>query len=329
MIHDTWRRFVEGVDFGPEWNARAHSTRTRSTTSARSCRSAWRARRTRARTRRSRRRSSHGGTKTNVIPDRVEIEVDIRTLPGQRGADVREDARRRARRPRRATSRSRRSTRTSRRVADRHADVGRDGARVVARWSTDSALVPFLTVGATDARFFRRAGSVAYGFGLFSRTLSFEDYAVDVPRQRRARRRRVARALHPALGRPRPRPPELTRSGAQSSPLVAEVALEVFGEGCRRTGGRPRRTSRRRPRRRRRPSSSSEAGRVGFVVARFEPFDVACSRRRRRATTSATERSHAARRDVEVGEIEVRGRAADASLSRSARVAFGFGGVAT
>ena len=41
----------------------------------------------------------------------------------------------------------------------------------------DSALVPFLTVGATDARFFRRAGSTAYGFGLFSRRLSFEDYA--------------------------------------------------------------------------------------------------------------------------------------------------------
>jgi len=41
----------------------------------------------------------------------------------------------------------------------------------------DSALVPFLTVGATDARFFRRVGSVAYGFGLFSRRLTFEDYA--------------------------------------------------------------------------------------------------------------------------------------------------------
>ena len=36
---------------------------------------------------------------------------------------------------------------------------------------------PCAIVGATDARFFRRAGSVAYGFGLFSRRLSFEDYA--------------------------------------------------------------------------------------------------------------------------------------------------------
>ena len=28
---------------------------------------------------------AHGGTKTNVIPDLVELEVDIRTLPGQTG----------------------------------------------------------------------------------------------------------------------------------------------------------------------------------------------------------------------------------------------------
>ena len=32
-------------------------------------------------------------------------------------------------------------------------------------------------VGGTDNRFFRRAGSVGYGYGLFSRRLSFEDYA--------------------------------------------------------------------------------------------------------------------------------------------------------
>src|SRR3954454_12467962 len=49
--------------------------------------------------------------------------------------------------------------------------------RVSSRLVEGSALVPFLTVGATDARFFRRAGSIAYGFGLFSRKLSFDDYA--------------------------------------------------------------------------------------------------------------------------------------------------------
>lgn len=33
-----------------------------------------------------------------------------------------------------------------------------------------------MTVGATDARFFRRLGTTSYGFGLFSTDLSFEDY---------------------------------------------------------------------------------------------------------------------------------------------------------
>jgi acetylornithine deacetylase/succinyl-diaminopimelate desuccinylase-like protein len=32
---------------------------------------------------------AHGGTKTNVIPDHVELEVDIRTLPGQTGDEAR------------------------------------------------------------------------------------------------------------------------------------------------------------------------------------------------------------------------------------------------
>ena len=30
----------------------------------------------------------HGGVKTNVIPDRVEIDVDIRTLPGETAETV-------------------------------------------------------------------------------------------------------------------------------------------------------------------------------------------------------------------------------------------------
>jgi acetylornithine deacetylase/succinyl-diaminopimelate desuccinylase-like protein len=31
----------------------------------------------------------HGGTKLNVIPDQVEVDLDVRTLPGQSEADVR------------------------------------------------------------------------------------------------------------------------------------------------------------------------------------------------------------------------------------------------
>ncbi len=117
----------------------------------------------------------HGGTKTNVIPDVVELEVDIRTLPGQTGDEVRamlDDA--------------------LGDLADRVELESNDDpstaspidtplwdslARVSGQLVEGSSLVPFLMVGGTDNRFFRRAGSVGYGFGLFSQKLSFEDYA--------------------------------------------------------------------------------------------------------------------------------------------------------
>jgi acetylornithine deacetylase/succinyl-diaminopimelate desuccinylase-like protein len=117
----------------------------------------------------------HGGTKTNVIPDQVQIEVDIRTLPGQSGehaekllleaigdlidkVDIEsgDDP----------SSRSEIDT-----------PLWDALGRVTARLCEGSALVPWLMTGATDNRFFRRAGSVGYGFGLFSKKLKFEDYA--------------------------------------------------------------------------------------------------------------------------------------------------------
>ena len=39
-----------------------------------------------------------------------------------------------------------------------------------------SETVPFLTWGATDARFFRRRGVVAYGYGLLSDRIPFGDF---------------------------------------------------------------------------------------------------------------------------------------------------------
>jgi len=49
--------------------------------------------------------------------------------------------------------------------------------RVAAGLFPGSATVPLMMMGATDARFFRRAGSVAYGFGLFSQRISYDDYS--------------------------------------------------------------------------------------------------------------------------------------------------------
>src|SRR5262249_11423501 len=86
-IHDSWRRFVQGMGFDPEltdalldpeglertlpglpvgtarlWHACTHTTFAPTV--------------------------AHGGTKTNVIPDRVDLQVDVRTLPGQSGAEA-------------------------------------------------------------------------------------------------------------------------------------------------------------------------------------------------------------------------------------------------
>ncbi len=119
----------------------------------------------------------HGGSKLNVIPDTVEIDLDVRTLPGQDGAFVRaaiDDA----------------VGDLSDKVEIVHLadDPSTDSPvstplwaameRVSERFHPGAALVPFFLVGATDARFFRRLGSTAYGFGMFSDRLSFEQYAV-------------------------------------------------------------------------------------------------------------------------------------------------------
>jgi acetylornithine deacetylase/succinyl-diaminopimelate desuccinylase-like protein len=119
----------------------------------------------------------HAGTKINVIPDHVELQLDIRTLPGWETRDVTrmlEDA-----------------------LGDLYneveveflcEDLSTTSPADTPLWSAleraseeaypGCRLVPFLTVGATDARIFRRLGTVAYGFGLFSERLTFEDYAV-------------------------------------------------------------------------------------------------------------------------------------------------------
>jgi acetylornithine deacetylase/succinyl-diaminopimelate desuccinylase-like protein len=117
----------------------------------------------------------HGGSKINTIPDLVELEVDIRTLPGQSDDEIRAlldvalgD------------------------LADRveviveSSDVSSASpldtplwdtlSRVTQRFYEGSATVPYLTVGATDARFFRRKGITSYGYGMFSERMTFEDY---------------------------------------------------------------------------------------------------------------------------------------------------------
>jgi acetylornithine deacetylase/succinyl-diaminopimelate desuccinylase-like protein len=116
-----------------------------------------------------------GGTKTNVIPDKVDLQLDIRTLPRTTAADVRallDDAL------------GDLAGRVE--VVEAFDDPATDSpvdtplwdslGRVTQAFYAGSHLVPMLSVGATDARFFRRLGTTSYGFGLFSQKLTFEEF---------------------------------------------------------------------------------------------------------------------------------------------------------
>ena len=118
---------------------------------------------------------AHGGTKINVIPDQVDLQIDIRTLPGDGEAEVRamldEALGELAPKVELIASHDDPST-TSPIDTPLWDSIG----RVTQAFYEGSKIVPFMTVGATDARFFRRLGTTSYGFGLFSTDLSFEDY---------------------------------------------------------------------------------------------------------------------------------------------------------
>ena len=118
---------------------------------------------------------AHGGQKTNTIPDIVELDVDIRTLPGVTYGDV-EDL-------------------LAEVLGDlaEHVTISPIQSAVATESSTDNplwdsiarhtqiaypgaSLVPGLIVGGTDGRFYRRRGRVAYGAGLFSPSMSFHTF---------------------------------------------------------------------------------------------------------------------------------------------------------
>jgi acetylornithine deacetylase/succinyl-diaminopimelate desuccinylase-like protein len=117
----------------------------------------------------------HGGTKTNVIPDTAELDVDIRTLPGQSPQDVRA-----------MLSEALGDLADQVEIAPLSDDPASESPvdtllyrslqKVSASIVPASSTIPFMTTGGTDARFFRRAGAVAYGYGLFSDRISFQEF---------------------------------------------------------------------------------------------------------------------------------------------------------
>jgi acetylornithine deacetylase/succinyl-diaminopimelate desuccinylase-like protein len=117
-----------------------------------------------------------GTFKTNVIPDSVELEVDVRTLPGEATADVRAHLD--------AALGDLAAKVEVEIIMDDPATISRTDTpmwdslqRAVNRPFPTARLTPELVVGFTDARIYRGLGSVAYGAGLFSPLLNSSDYA--------------------------------------------------------------------------------------------------------------------------------------------------------
>jgi len=119
----------------------------------------------------------HAGTKTNVIPDRVDLEVDIRSLPGQTADEVRAllDE---------AVGPELAGHVEVLEVIDDPATLSSVDtplwdavAEVSGRLAPGTTCLPTMTTGATDARFYRRRGATAYGFGLFSDRMTMAQYS--------------------------------------------------------------------------------------------------------------------------------------------------------
>jgi acetylornithine deacetylase/succinyl-diaminopimelate desuccinylase-like protein len=174
-IHETWRRFVEGMGFGPDVSepflepegfvemcealpmiglARQAHACTHTTIVPTVMRA---------------------GTKTNVIPDLVELELDIRTLPSQDGPEI--EAMLREALGELADSVDMTIVSDDPSSASPVETPLWDALqRVAGRLHPGSGNVPYMTVGATDARFFRRLGIPSYGYGLFSERITFDDF---------------------------------------------------------------------------------------------------------------------------------------------------------
>lgn len=117
----------------------------------------------------------HGGQKTNTIPDLIEIEVDIRTVPGTTQSDV--DAHLHAALGELAhhveISPLQQCDATESPIGNPLWDALAHGAQVA---FPGAQLLPGLIVGGTDARFFRTKGAIAYGAGLFSPSVTLESF---------------------------------------------------------------------------------------------------------------------------------------------------------
>ena len=113
-----------------------------------------------------------GGSKMNVIPDRVELDVDIRALPGDDIPGLMDQA-----------LGDLRGTVDVEFLTDEPANLSPADTPLWEAMERASSvhypgvtLIPTMMPATTDARFFRRLGVTCYGYGLFSQKISFEQF---------------------------------------------------------------------------------------------------------------------------------------------------------
>ena len=174
-IHDLWRRFIDGLGLTVAQRFALTHTQTLDLAVGRLPRGVERMFSASTRTTFSPNIVS-SGVKINVIPDSATIDIDIRTLPGEDGEPV------------------------LRMLAEAVGDLWSDCevvfqksnpataspidtplwdtlARVTGKLVPGATTVPMILMGATDARFFRRKGVVAYGYGLLSERIPFDEFS--------------------------------------------------------------------------------------------------------------------------------------------------------
>ena len=108
----------------------------------------------------------HDGQKTNMVPDSVLLDVDVRTMPGVDGDDVHQLLHRILGElaPRVTISRLQNGMATE---SSTDSPLWRTLAGRISSMYPWAELTPALPVGGTDGRFFREEGTVVYGAGLF------------------------------------------------------------------------------------------------------------------------------------------------------------------
>lgn len=114
--------------------------------------------------------------KTNVIPDLVDLNVDIRTLPGEDGHDVQAHLEA-ALGPLAAEVEVHTIMNDPASISRTDTPLWDALARAVGRPFPAARLTPQLVVGFTDSRIYRQLGAVAYGAGLFSPEVEPSDFA--------------------------------------------------------------------------------------------------------------------------------------------------------